>query len=271
MSDHRTTWSEEATTDYLDASPVAVPSRAEQLAVILTLLPFDRDEAFTVAELGCGEGLLGEAIVTLFPHARYVALDGSEGMREATAERLHDYRSRVEILPFDLLAEEWRDQLDGVDAVVSSLVVHHLDHEGKAVLFRDIHDRLTERGIVLIADLLEPANDKVNRYFAETYDAAAREQSEIVYGSDEGYQHFLKLEWNHYLYPDPHSDRPARLFDQLRWLGDAGFSGVDCFWLRAGHAIFGGFKTERVAPAGISYVDALAAAQRVLQLEQGER
>ncbi len=36
-------------------------------------------------------------------------------------------------------------------------------------------------------------------------------------------------------------DQPSRLSDQLRWLTDAGFTGAGCFWMRAGHAIFGGF------------------------------
>jgi tRNA (cmo5U34)-methyltransferase len=30
--------------------------------------------------------------------------------------------------------------------------------------------------------------------------------------------------------------------DQLEWLELAGFSCVDLFWMRAGHAIFGGWK-----------------------------
>jgi len=35
---------------------------------------------------------------------------------------------------------------------------------------------------------------------------------------------------------------PYRVFDQLKWLEEAGFSAVDCFWMRAGHAIYGGYK-----------------------------
>ena len=29
---------------------------------------------------------------------------------------------------------------------------------------------------------------------------------------------------------------------QLRWLEEAGFSSVDCFWMRAGHAVYGGYR-----------------------------
>jgi tRNA (cmo5U34)-methyltransferase len=37
-------------------------------------------------------------------------------------------------------------------------------------------------------------------------------------------------------------DRPSTLVDQLNWLQTAGSTQVDVFWLRAGHAIFGGWK-----------------------------
>ena len=37
-------------------------------------------------------------------------------------------------------------------------------------------------------------------------------------------------------------EMPYRVFDQLKWLEEAGFSVVDCFWMRAGHAIYGGYN-----------------------------
>jgi hypothetical protein len=34
---------------------------------------------------------------------------------------------------------------------------------------------------------------------------------------------------------------PDRVFEQLRWLEEAGFRAMDCFWMRAGHAVYGGY------------------------------
>jgi tRNA (cmo5U34)-methyltransferase len=39
-------------------------------------------------------------------------------------------------------------------------------------------------------------------------------------------------------------DQPSGLYEQLRWLEDAGFSAVDVYWLKAGHAIYGGRKAR---------------------------
>lgn len=43
-------------------------------------------------------------------------------------------------------------------------------------------------------------------------------------------------------YFDPDFDKPSRLVNQLNWLAAAGFTAVDVYWLRAGHAVFGGYK-----------------------------
>ena len=49
--------------------------------------------------------------------------------------------------------------------------------------------------------------------------------------------------WNYYRDPTPDPyDQPSPLSDQLAWLREAGFTVADCFWMRAGHAIFGGYR-----------------------------
>jgi hypothetical protein len=52
----------------------------------------------------------------------------------------------------------------------------------------------------------------------------------------------------------------------LTWLSEAGFAVVDCFWLQAGHAIYGGYKApdEATAPR-VSFTAALRAVQAALQ------
>jgi hypothetical protein len=46
---------------------------------------------------------------------------------------------------------------------------------------------------------------------------------------------------NLYDYPDPR-DIPSTVPEHLQWLAEAGFGGVNVFWERAGHAIYGGYK-----------------------------
>ena len=60
-----------------EALPEA-PAREEQVATLLSLLPFGRAEVFRVVELASGEGMLSHAILEAFPAATVLALDALE-------------------------------------------------------------------------------------------------------------------------------------------------------------------------------------------------
>ena len=156
MTQEQSNWSEEDSALYRELAAVAVPRREEQLASLVALLPFGRDESFSLVELACGEGVLSAAVLDAYPNARALALDGSASMRDATSARLASYGERARVAEFDLASGDWRGEMDGADAVVSSLAVHHLDAEGKRRLFRDVARATSERSALLIADIVEP-------------------------------------------------------------------------------------------------------------------
>ena len=92
----------------------------------------------------------------------------------------------------------------------------------------------------MIIDLVESVNERLKEYFGNLWDKVVKEQTK---GQSDAYKFFKEEEWNYYQWEEPdEEDIPSRLFEQLKWLEQAGFSEVDCFWLRAGHAIFGGYK-----------------------------
>ena len=250
---------------YRELASAAVVSRAEQIATLLTLAPFSSDDSFRAVELGTGEGHLSHAILELFPNASVLALDGSNEMLELTRARLGRFGNRAVTDYFELGSDDWLPFVDGTDLVVSSLCIHHLDDDGKRSLFASLRERISERGAFLIADLVAPRRAEAHRLFAETWDYFAERQSHAETGSGELFDLFVATEWNVYRYPDP-MDTPSELFAQLRWLEAAGFHGVDCYWLRAAHAIYGGFCSPGPgAPAGVSFTAALAAAESALR------
>lgn len=241
MNENHTAWTEADSETFIVMSTVAVPSREEQMATVTALLPFEREAEFRVAELSSGQGLLAYTLLDCFPNARLLALDLSVTMLAKASELLTPFLNRCELDEFDLLNTDWLERIDRVDSVVSSLTVHHLSGEGKQELFRNVFERLTPGGAFIIADLVHPQRPEANELFAETWDFAAEDQSVIETGGLESYELFLEEKWNHYRYPDD-TDTPSPLFDQLQWMSAAGFTGVDCFWMRAGHAVYGGYK-----------------------------
>jgi trans-aconitate methyltransferase len=264
--DESVEWSAENSQVYRQLASVAVPAREEQMTTLLCLLPFGRAEAFHVVELASGEGMLSQAILAAFPAATVLALDGEESMRQATAARLRPYGDRARIAAFDIAGADWHGELDGADVVVSSLCVHHLDGEGKRNLFAAVQQRLSARGCLLLADLVLPQREEARRLFAATWDRSATERSLAQTGDATLFDLFVRETWNYYTYPDPF-DQPSPLFDQLRWLKEAGFAAVDCFWMKAGHAIYGGYQEQAGATADpIDFEAALAIARRALEM-----
>jgi tRNA (cmo5U34)-methyltransferase len=235
-----TEWSEEDSAAFRALAHVAVPRRSEMVRTVVDAVPFARDARFKIVELGSGDGLLADALLTAFPASTIVALDGSASMRAEAAERTSRHGSRVNVRPFALPELDWWDVMFGADLVVSSLCLHHLNDAKKQYLYKAVADRLSERGAFLVADLIEPADEAGRRLAADLWDRSAREQAEAD-GRPDLFTRFAAEHWNHYRFPDSR-DNPSVLFHHLVWLKHAGFTTVDCLWLFAGHAVFGGFK-----------------------------
>ncbi len=238
-------WSESDSASFINLAEIFVPGRTEQIAALLHLIPARTDEAFTLVELASGEGKLAEAILERFSACHYIAFDGSELMRKRMAQRLARFSSRLDIRPFEIAEQAWRTTLPSpLRAVLSSLCVHHLPAEGKQELFQDIATYLEPGGALLLADIIEPATPHVAQLFAQQYDEIVRQQSLALRGNLSGYEQFQAMKWNYFTYDygEQTYDQPSLLSDQLRWLSHAGFVHADCYWLRAGHAVYGGYR-----------------------------
>ena len=235
-------WDEDSSEVFVDQADIFVPSRPELIDTITGLIPARHDEPFTVVELGSGDGTLARSVLQAYPNCRYLAKDGSPTMRQRLSETLAPFGERFEIDHFELVDEDWREGLPGtLRCVLASLIVHHLDTEGKRKLFRDVASRLEPGGAFIVMDLAEPMSDRVKSIFAAQWYQAVRAQSLEKTGELKAFDFFRDDGWNFYDVEVPDEfDQPSRLVDQLVWLKEAGFKEADCFWMRAGHAVFGG-------------------------------
>lgn len=235
-------WQETDSALFLDFGCLFTPARQEIAEVLLDLVPAERDEAFLAVDVGTGQGWLSEAILQRFPAARVLALDGSSTMLRQAQHQLAPFGERVAFRHFRLEDSTWIAQVrQPVRCFLSSLVLHHLDGPGKQALFAQLYERLEPGGALLMADLVEPTSAWGRRYLAHAWDVVVRQQSLDLTGNLEAYDYFRQHEWNYYDYPDP-IDMPSPLPDQLQWLAATGFTGVDAFWAKAGHTVFGGYK-----------------------------
>lgn len=236
-------WDERDSQVFIDYGRYFVPERERQLQTMVDLIS-RLEQRHAVLDLGCGEGLLAEAILEQRPKSTVYGLDGSAGMIQRAQERLSRFGARFQARRFDLFARSWPDTKLPIQAVVSSLALHHLDAVQKQALFGEVHALLRPGGVFTIADLVVPASALGWELAAKAWDEAVRERALELDGTLDGFDLFEAEQWNLYRHFDPeHIDKPSRLPDQLRWLEQAGFMEVDVVWMRAGHAIFGGTKS----------------------------
>lgn len=238
----RASWAEEDSQQFIELSELVVPSREEQARLICDLIPANPDEHFMGVDIACGEGKLSRAILERYPDSQMTLLDGSEQMLTRAAENLGEYAYQIDLRAFDLFESDWLDELHRrFRCVVSSLAIHHLDDDSKRQLYAQLFEHLAPGGVFLNADLVHPPNDQIADAWANEWDRDVREQSLARTGSLHAFERFQDG-WNHYRTPDVEFDKPSLLSDQLQWLEEIGFTGVGCFWLRAGHAVYGGYK-----------------------------
>jgi tRNA (cmo5U34)-methyltransferase len=244
MDNHETAnnWTEDLSRQFLDYGRYFVPERDGQMQRITRLLSELRPDA-RVVELCCGEGLLAERVLAAYPTISIHLFDGSTEMLTRVQTRLARFEGRFTCQNFDLGSTSWRSFDFPIDAIVSSLAIHHLPGPQKQILFQDLFTLLAPGGQLIIADVLEVPGMSGRKLAADEWDQAVRQHAFDLDGNNKAFEFFITEGWNMHRYLDPEDiDKPSPVFSQLKWLEAAGFIEMDVNWLYAGHAIFSARK-----------------------------
>jgi tRNA (cmo5U34)-methyltransferase len=206
--------------------------RAGHRALMAELLPFAPDEQFTFADLGAGTGAAARVILDHFGAAQAFLADFSAPMMAQGEVELTPYQGRYRYVEYDLATPgAWPGGLpDPVDAVISSLAVHHLNDGRKQSLFAEILAHLAPGGWYLNYDPVAPPDAVAGEAWLRAGDrrdpAAAAKREHRTPEEQFRYE-------NHVRYMSP-------LDPQLGFLRAAGFEGVDVFWKDLDNVIYGG-------------------------------
>jgi SAM-dependent methyltransferase len=187
-----------------------VPHRAEGEGVLAEQVPRD---ARRILDLGTGDGRLLALLQVDRPGMLGVGLDFSELMLEAARERFAG-DARIELVKHDLA--EPLPALGRFDVVVSSMAIHHLEHERKRSLYGEVFDALEPGGVFANFEHVASATHRLHLAFFAAIDE-----------------------------PLEHEDPSDRLLDvetQLGWLREHGFDDVDCYWKWLEMALLVGVK-----------------------------
>jgi ubiquinone/menaquinone biosynthesis C-methylase UbiE len=224
---------------FLGERSLLIPDRQRQLEVMLRVVRFQCPQPHRILDVGAGDGILLATLLEAFPDAGGVAVDFSPLMLEQARHRLGQFGQRATTVEADLQTPAWKDSLHGpFDVVVSGFAIHHLSHERKRVLYREIHDLLADGGVFVNSEHVASTTPRIEQMF----DAAMTEHL-FQRRKEKGEDVTLEQVRNEFMQrPDRAANILALVEDQCQWLREIGFRDVDCFWKFFELAIFGGIK-----------------------------
>ena len=177
----------------------SIPHRTEGEAELLEWLPRPMGR---VLDLGSGDGRLLALVRLARPGATAVALDFSPTMLDRLRARFAE-DSAVRVLAHDL-DQPLPRSLGSFDAIVSSFAIHHVSHERKRALYKEVYDLLRPGGVFCNLEHVASATRSLHEQFLACLEIEpARE--------------------------DP-SNKLLDVQTQLSWLAEIGFIDVDCHW-----------------------------------------
>jgi len=188
------------------------------------LAPFDPDDRIRVLDLGAGTGLLASLLLLAFPNAHVTLVDVSEEMLARARHRFADRPHQVDVLAMDYARWEIAGEYD---LIVSALSIHHLEDGDKVALFGRVRRALAAGGTFVNADQVLGSTLGADRRYVDTWLGQVRAAgitADDLAQMSERTRH----------------DRLASLETQLRWLREAGFADVDCYYKWYNFAVYSG-------------------------------
>jgi SAM-dependent methyltransferase len=174
-----------------------IPHRSAGENVLLEEIP---SSVRRVLDVGSGDGRLLELVLRSRPEASGVAVDFSPVMLERLKGRFAP--ARVQVVNHNL--DRPLPSLGTFDLVVSSFAIHHLEHDRKRELYREIWTLLEAGGVFCNLEHVASASQYAHERFLEAMGTTAEEE-------------------------DP-SNKLLDVYMQLEWLRQIGFLDVDCYW-----------------------------------------
>ena len=130
--------------------------RRPQFQMIADAIPFTRNAAIQILDMGAGYGALTQFLLEQFPNATALCQDGSEEMAKLGRQRMAKWKGRVDYVIADFSKPGWSRAIHGsFDAIVSTIAIHNVRVPGIIeAIYRELFQLLKPGGCFLNLDLV---------------------------------------------------------------------------------------------------------------------
>ena len=218
-----------------------IPLAQEQIGIMLTILASKNETVERFLDLGCGNGILGAAVLGRYPASQGVLADFSETMLEQARKSLAEYSSQLEFLNLDYSDPAWVDALQATapfDAIVSGYSIHHQSDTRKREIYAEIFSLLHPGGWFVNVEHIAPATELVTEIF-ENHIIDAKVALEVSTG---GPQTRAEIAEAFHRRQDKDVNLLTPIETQLTWLRELGYQDVDCYFRIYSLAVLAGWR-----------------------------
>jgi ubiquinone/menaquinone biosynthesis C-methylase UbiE len=223
---------------FLEEIRGGIPLAAEQIDVLLRVVRHATPTAERVLDLGCGDGILGRAVLEAFPQTSVVFLDFSETMIAAAQQRIDG--DRAAFVTADYGQPGWTERLprQQFDVVLSGFSIHHQTDQRKREIYGEIFSLLSSGGLFLNLEHVASHSPWAAQAHWDLFHESLWANHRRL-GGGKSRQQFLA---DYEARPSRGADIVAPVEQQCHWLTEIGYVDVDCFFKIFELALFGGRK-----------------------------
>ncbi|HLO52612.1 MAG TPA: class I SAM-dependent methyltransferase [Kamptonema sp.] len=233
----------EVSRTFIEGVRGAIPLASDQIEIMIRIIQQAKPQIENFLDIGCGDGILGRAILTKYPEAKGVFLDFSETMIQSAQNKDYPCLDRLIFLTQDFGKPEWIEAIKyqaPFDVIVSGFSIHHQPDTRKKELYQEIYQLLKPGGFFLNLEHVSSPTQWVENLFDDLF-----VDSLYTFHKSQGTnQTREEIDKQYYSRGDKIANILAPVELQCNWLIELGFINVDCFFKVFEIALFGGMRPE---------------------------